>query len=125
MDNGIKVASMIKIKRAYDQPSKTDGKRILVDRIWPRGIKKEEAKIDFWLKEIAPSRKLRKWFSHDPRKWEQFKERYLSELRLKNKELEKLKEIIKKNKVTTLVYGAKEKRFNQAIALKEHLENIL
>jgi uncharacterized protein YeaO (DUF488 family) len=73
---------MIKIKRTYDLPSSDDGKRILVDRLWPRGLKKDEARIDEWLKEIAPSDELRKWFSHDPSKWQEFKNRYKKDLKL-------------------------------------------
>jgi len=83
---------MIGIKRIYDNPEKKDGFRILVDRLWPRGLSKEKAKVDLWLKEIAPSDKLRKWFSHDPKKWDDFKKKYKLELRDKP-EIEKIKQI--------------------------------
>lgn len=72
---------MVKLKRVYDQPEKTDGKRVLVDRLWPRGVKKEDAGFDLWLKDLAPSDDLRKWFSHDPSKWREFRERYRHELK--------------------------------------------
>jgi len=75
------VLVMIKIKRIYDHPSKDDGKRILIDRLWPRGLKKEDAQIDEWIKDIAPSNQLRKWFNHDPKKWDEFKSRFFTELR--------------------------------------------
>ncbi len=75
------VLVMIKIKRVYDHPSKDDGKRILIDRLWPRGLKKEDAQIDEWIKDIAPSNQLRKWFNHDPKKWDEFKSRFFTELR--------------------------------------------
>lgn len=101
-------------------PSRDDGKRILVDRLWPRGLTKEKASIDLWLKEIAPSTALRKWFDHDPDKWKEFQKRYRKELR-DNKELVSLlKEKIKKGTVT-LVYGAKDEKHNEAIVLKEWL----
>ncbi|BFI73149.1 uroporphyrin-III methyltransferase [Nanoarchaeota archaeon] len=111
---------MIKIKRVYDPIENDDGIRILVDRIWPRGIKKD--KIYIWLKDIAPSNELRKWFNHDPNKWEEFKRRYFEELD-KNSELNKLIEIIKNNKNVTLLYSAKSP-YNNAVALKEYLEKL-
>ena len=101
-------------------PSRDDGKRILVDRLWPRGLTKEKASIDLCLKEIAPSTALRKWFDHDPDKWKEFQKRYRKELR-DNKELVSLlKEKIKKGTVT-LVYGAKDEKHNEALVLKEWL----
>ena len=110
----------MKIKRVYEMPSRDDGKRILVDRLWPRGLTKEKASIDLWLKEIAPSTALRKWFDHDPDKWKEFQKRYRKELR-DNKELVSLlKEKIKKGTVT-LVYGAKDEKHNEALVLKEWL----
>lgn len=114
--------SMIKIKQAREKPTKGDGARILVDRVWPRGLPKEEAAVDLWLKEIAPSLRLRKWFSHDPKKWTGFREKYFEELALRSKDIEKILRKEKKNRTVTLVYGANEKRFNQAAALKEFLE---
>ncbi len=111
---------MIRIKRVYEKPTKTDGQRILIDRLWPRGLSKSQAKIDFWLKEIAPSTELRKWFSHDPAKWSEFKRRYFKELNQSQKNLAELKKLLKKK--STLVYSAKDTQFNNAVALKEYLE---
>ncbi len=110
----------IKTKRVYDKYENSDGKRILVDRLWPRGIKKEEARIDEWLKDIAPSNSLRKWYSHDPEKWNEFKKKYYSELRDKKELLQSL--IKKGEKNITLVYSSKELKYNNATALKEYLE---
>jgi uncharacterized protein YeaO (DUF488 family) len=112
----------IKIKRIYEKFSEDDGFRILVDRLWPRGIKKEEAKIDLWFKEIAPSEKLRKWFKHDVSKWEEFKKRYEEERYIETKKnLRKLVEIIKNKKVVTLFFSAKDKEHNNAVVLRETL----
>ncbi len=113
------------LKRAYDPPGSQDGTRILVDRLWPRGVSKQKAKIDLWLKEIAPSDSLRKWFNHDPDKWEGFKEKYYRELTSdQNEQMAKLKSTAEKGRVT-LVFGAKDERFNNAVALKEYLEENL
>jgi len=108
---------MIQTKRIYDEPDKTDGFKILVDGLWPRGISKE--KIDLWLREIAPSDKLRKWFSHDPKKWNDFKKRYREELKNKQELIKKIKQIEKKEKVVTILYAAKDEEHNNAIALME------
>lgn len=110
----------MKIKRVYEKPSKDDGKRILVDRLWPRGLTKEKASIDLWLKEIAPSTGLRKWFGHDPDKWKEFQKRYHQELENNVEQVLLLKEQIKKGTVT-LVYGAKDEEHNEALVLKEWL----
>jgi uncharacterized protein YeaO (DUF488 family) len=111
---------LIKIKRAYDEPNESDGFRILIDRLWPRGLSKEKAKIDLWLKDIAPSDGLRKWFAHDPNKWVDFKKRYFEETDDNKKALEL---ILKKSEGTvTLLYGAKNEKYNNAVALKEHIE---
>lgn len=112
---------MIKIKRIYDLSSQKDGKRILVDRLWPRGIKKDEAKIDEWLKDIAPSNELRQWFSHDPSKWEEFKKRYKKELKNKSEMLEMIREKAIKRTIT-LLFAAKDMEHNNAVVLKEILE---
>ncbi|MBZ0198268.1 MAG: DUF488 domain-containing protein [Ignavibacteriaceae bacterium] len=112
----------IKIKRVYDEYSPQDGVRIMIDRLYPRGIKKEDAKIDFWIKEIAPSNDLRKWFTHDPKKWTEFKKKYIAELKDKD---DLCKEILSKEKVITLVYAAKDEEHNNAIVLKDYLEKIL
>jgi len=112
---------MIKVKRTYDPFSHEDGKRILVDRLWPRGIKKEDAHIDEWLRDIAPSNALRKWFSHDPSRWEEFKKRYNAELKEKKELLEKLLTDSRKGTVT-LLFGAKDTEHNNAVVIKKALE---
>ncbi|MBI5428456.1 MAG: DUF488 domain-containing protein [Nitrospinae bacterium] len=109
------------IKRIYDQPAKDDGFRILVDRLWPRGLSKEQARVDLWLKDIAPSDSLRKWFARDPEKWQEFKVRYYRELADKQDLTAAILEKARGNAVT-LLYAAKDERFNNAVALKEYLE---
>lgn len=115
---------MIRIKRVYDAPSKEDGYRILVDRLWPRGLSKEKAKVDLWLKEIAPSDELRKRFCHDPIKWEEFKEKYAEELKSKREFLRKIKQIEEEKGTVTLLYAAKNKEHNNAVALSSVLQNV-
>jgi len=110
----------IKLKRVYEKSTKEDGKRILVDRLWPRGLTKKKANVDLWLKEIAPSTELRKWFHHDPKKWKEFKKRYRQELESKEELVEVLKKELK-NGTVTLVYGAKDEEHNAALVLKELL----
>ncbi len=110
---------LIGIKRVYDKPAVSDGKRILVDRLWPRGVKKSTANVDLWLKEIAPSNELRKWFSHDPEKWEEFKKRYEKEL-VNNKTLGELRKIVNETDVT-LIYGARDEKHNNALVLASAL----
>lgn len=110
---------MIKIKRAYEAAAASDGKRVLVDRIWPRGVTKEEADIDWWAKDVAPSTELRKWFGHDPEKWPEFRKRYRQELK-GNEELKKIGEMAKDGDLT-LVYSAKDEEHNQARVLLELL----
>ncbi|MFC4770594.1 DUF488 domain-containing protein [Enterococcus hermanniensis] len=114
---------MLQIKRAYLAPNKTDGYRVLVDRIWPRGKSKENEKIDCWLKEIAPSTDLRKWFNHEAEKYTQFKSNYLAELQNdpQKKALKELKEILSQHETVTLVYGAKNEEQNNAQVLYELL----
>src|SRR5574341_784638 len=112
---------MIKAKRAYEKPSKEDGLRILVERLWPRGITKEHAKIDLWLKEIAPSPELRKWFGHDPAKWEEFRRRYWAELRQRKDLIRLLKQKIREEQVT-FVYAARDKEHNSAMILRAFVE---
>jgi len=111
----------IRIKRVYEQPDERDGRRILVDRIWPRGLTKEEAKIDLWLKDIAPSTALRKWFGHAPARWDEFRARYLSELRANPEPVRLLKQELGKGNVT-LVYAAKDEEHNQAVVIRESAE---
>lgn len=113
---------MFKAKRVYEPLEASHGRRVLVDRLWPRGISKEKARIDKWLKEIAPSTELRKWFSHDPSKWAEFQKRYAAELKGKEAILDALRAEAKKGTVTIL-YGAKDEEHNQAIALKALLES--
>lgn len=114
----------IRIKRVYETPDKEDGTRILVDRLWPRGLTKEKAKVDLWLKEIAPSTELRKWFGHDPGKWEEFKKRYLGELKGNDEPVSVLKEQMKKEQMkkgaVTLVYGARDEEHNEAVVIQEN-----
>lgn len=110
---------MLKIKRAYEDSSKDDGVRVLVDRVWPRGVSKEEARIDWWAKEVAPSTELRKWFGHAPERYPEFKRRYKAELKV-NDALPRLKKLVKEGDVT-LVYGAKDEEHNQATVLQEVL----
>lgn len=111
----------IQLKRIYEKPEPADGMRVLVDRLWPRGISKEKGKIDLWLKEIAPSAVLRKWFNHDPEKWPAFKEKYHQELEKNPYSYNKLKELLQKEKAVTLLYSAKDQKHNQAVVLKELL----
>lgn len=113
---------MIRTKRVYDLPSKEDGRRVLVDRLWPRGVSKADAQIDEWLKDVAPSDALRKWFGHVPARWDGFKSRYFEELAKQPAVLEQLR-AKERNGVITLVYGAKDIEHNNAVALKEYLEN--
>ena len=113
---------MIRTKRAYEQADPGDGVRILVDRMWPRGVSKEEAKIDVWLKEIAPSKELRKWFGHDPARWDEFSRHYAEELAPVLPTLEKLLGFIERqNERVTLVFAAKDEEHNNAVALTEML----
>ena len=111
----------LKIKRIYDEPSKDDGERILVDRLWPRGIKKEDAHIDYWLKDIAPSTELREWFNHDPNKFKEFSKRYEAELKDDSDDIKKIKELLKTHNVT-LLYAAKDPANNQAVVLQKFLQ---
>jgi uncharacterized protein YeaO (DUF488 family) len=108
---------MIKVKRIYDSSHEQDGYRVLVDRVWPRGVSKEKANLDLWLKEIAPSEELRKWFNHDQEKWEEFKKRYREELAGKQELLDQLRGLENQHKKVTLLYGAKDEEHNQAIIL--------
>ncbi|MGI6373983.1 MAG: DUF488 domain-containing protein [Patescibacteria group bacterium] len=112
--------AVIKLKRIYEEPASNDGLRVLVDRLWPRGVLKERAQLDAWLKELAPSTELRQWFNHDPEKWLEFKKRYRQELK-DSQVLEELQEMIKQNKVITLLFAAKDEAHNEAVVLKEIL----
>jgi len=108
------------VKRAYEPPASSDGQRVLVDRVWPRGVKKEALALEDWMKELAPSTKLRKWFGHDPEKWGEFRKRYFRELDARPEAVAALLQRCAKSKVT-LVYGAKDSAHNQAVALKDYL----
>ncbi|HUX35820.1 MAG TPA: DUF488 domain-containing protein [Candidatus Paceibacterota bacterium] len=112
---------MIKIKRVYEKAAKEDGERILVDRLWPRGLTKRKAGVDLWLKEIGPSTELRKWFGHDPERWSGFKTRYMRELKAKKELLDIVKNKSKRSTVT-LLYGAKDTEHNEALVLKKYLD---
>jgi uncharacterized protein YeaO (DUF488 family) len=111
----------VRMKRVYDTPSPDDGKRILIDRLWPRGLTKEKAKIDLWLKDIAPSAGLRTWFGHDPEKWPEFQKRYRKELETNEGTVALLREELQRGSVT-LVFGAKDEAHNDAVVLKAYLE---
>ena len=111
---------MIRIKRIYDPPAPEDGRRVLVDRLWPRGLAKEAARIDEWLKEIAPSDALRTWFGHDPARWEEFRKRYREELGGHGEALERLRAETKRGTVT-LLFAAKDSAHNNAVVLEELL----
>ena len=110
----------IRIKRAYEEPDSEDGTRVLVDRLWPRGLTKEKARVDVWLKDVAPSTELRKWFAHDPAKWSEFRSRYLEELKRNKEPLSLLRQEAAKGTVT-LVYGAKDQEHNEAVILQRLL----
>jgi len=110
----------IKIKRVYEQPHKEDGLRILVDRLWTRGLTKEKAGVDLWLKDIAPTAELRKWFGHEPAKWDEFRKKYLAELKENKDAVSLLKEKAKQESVT-LLYGAKDQEHNEALVLLNYL----
>ncbi len=109
---------MVRIKRVYDPPVPEDGRRVLVDRLWPRGVARDEARIDEWLKEIAPSDALRKWFGHDPARWEEFRKRYRQELESHGEILNRLRAETRKGTVT-LLFAAKDVEHNNAVVLKE------
>jgi uncharacterized protein YeaO (DUF488 family) len=112
--------TVIALKRVYEKPSKSDGFRILVERLWPRGLAKEKASVDLWLKEIAPSPELRKWYSHDIEKWKEFRSRYTKELKGKSELLDEIKKYTKKGKVT-FVYAAHDEEHNSALVLRDYL----
>lgn len=110
----------VKVKRIYEAPDPDDGARVFVDRLWARGLTKEKAALDLWLKEVAPSSELRKWFSHDPDKWEEFQKRYRAELEENQEAIARLREEIQKGPVT-LLYGARDQEHNEALVLKDFL----
>jgi uncharacterized protein YeaO (DUF488 family) len=111
----------VHIKRIYDEPERSDGLRVLVDRVWPRGVTKREAAVDDWLRELAPSTGLRKWFGHDPRRWSRFRRRYRVELCERASQLNALRRVAARQRVT-LVYSAKDSQMNQAVVLQEVIQ---
>jgi uncharacterized protein YeaO (DUF488 family) len=113
---------MIRIKRVYDEPGKEDGYRILVDRLWPRGLTKERASVDLWMKEIAPSDALRRWFGHEPEKWTEFVKRYRTELSKKNDLLKEVKRLEREHDTVTLLFGRKDEKQNQAVLIAAALK---
>jgi len=112
---------MIRVRRAYSPPAADEGLRFLVDRLWPRGIKKQDLQIDGWLREAAPSAELRRWFGHDPDRWKEFQDRYFSELDTRPEALEPIREASRLGNVT-LLYGARDTEHNNAVALRAYLE---
>jgi uncharacterized protein YeaO (DUF488 family) len=117
-----KLMATIHLKRAYEEPAPDDGLRILVERLWPRGLSKERAAVDVWLKEIAPSSELRRWFGHDPAKWEEFQKRYWAELDASPDAVDELRRKASEGPVT-FVYAARDEQHNGALALKEYLRH--
>jgi uncharacterized protein YeaO (DUF488 family) len=111
----------INLKRVYEKPDPQDGTRVLVDRLWPRGLKKGEAGVDVWIKEIAPSNELRKWYAHERHKWPEFKERYFRELNGNQEAVQRLAELVSGGRIT-LLFSTREMELNNAVALKEYLE---
>ena len=114
----------IAIKRIYEPPANDDGCRVLVDRLWPRGLSKDKAALDHWFKDVAPSNELRRWYGHDPDKWDEFKLRYYVELQKNKTVMISLHKILKKEKKVTLLFGAKDEHHNNAVALAEHLRGL-
>lgn len=114
----------IRIKRVYEEAEEVDGCRILVDRLWARGLSKEKAKVDIWIKEIAPSTELRRWYGHDPNKWTEFKRRYNAELLANPENVEAILEEVQKG-IVTFLYSSKEEQLNNAVVLKEYIESII
>jgi len=114
----------VALKRAYEPTAPEDGQRVLVDRLWPRGLSKDKAAIDLWLKEIAPSTALRQWFSHDPARWDEFQHRYRAELDANGEVVGQLRDVIDAGK-TTLIYGAKDEAHNDAVVLAAYLAEVI
>ena len=114
---------MIKIKRVYEKPSKQDGFRVLVDRLWPRGMKKEAAHVDLWMKDVAPSDALRKWFGHEVQRWAEFQKKYRHELAQAKSRVGELEKMEKQHGTLTLLFGAKDEQHNQAVVLEQVLKS--
>lgn len=113
---------MFRVKRIYAAAEPADGYRVLVDRVWPRGVSKEKARIDLWMKEIAPSAELREWFAHDPRRWVEFRSRYREELKTKAELIDQLRKLEKEHGRVTVIFSARDERRNQAIVLCDFLQ---
>ena len=113
---------MFKVKRIYAPSEAADRYRVLVDRVWPRGVSKQKARVDLWMKEIAPSSQLRKWFAHDPQRWAEFQKRYGAELKENTERLEELRKLERQHGTVTLIYSARDEQRNQAVALRDFLE---
>ena len=113
---------MIQLKRAYEPPARSDGERVLVERLWPRGLTKARAALDLWPKDVAPSPELRKWFGHEPARWPEFQKRYGRELRDQPELTEQIKQLEKEHGVVTLVFSARDAERNQAVVLRDYLE---
>jgi uncharacterized protein YeaO (DUF488 family) len=116
---------MIQLKRAYDEPTEADGLRILVERLWPRGLRKADARIDLWLKDVAPSTPLRQWYAHDVNRWPEFKRRYTDELRNAPEAVHELLEVLRRNARTTFVYAAHDEAHNSAVVLRDFMQRRL
>ena len=111
----------VKLKRVYLKPERSDGCRILVDRLWPRGLPKSKAQVDHWLRDVAPSTALRKWYGHEPKRWVEFQRRYRAELRKDKDAVKGLKALLKQHRTATFLFSSKEEKLNNAVALKAHL----
>jgi len=114
----------MRVKRVYGEPEEADGRRILVDRLWARGLSKEKAKVDIWAKEISPSTELRRWYGHDPNKWAEFRSRYAAELDANPEEVEAIVREVQAG-IVTFLYSSKEERMNNAVALKKYIESLI
>jgi uncharacterized protein YeaO (DUF488 family) len=113
---------MFKIKRVYDALESADGYRVLVDRVWPRGVSKQQARIGVWMKEVAPSTQLRKWFAHDPKRWPEFQKRYREELKTRSQFIIQMRQLEKEHGTVTLIYSARDQARNQAVVLRRFLQ---
>ena len=113
--------SSVKLRRVYLEPAAGDGCRILVDRLWPRGLSKQKARLDHWLRDIAPSTRLRKWYGHAPERWPEFKRRYAAELKANPDAVQELRTLLKQHKTVTFLFSSKEEQRNNAVALKAYL----
>lgn len=112
---------MLKLKRIYEPPEASDGYRVLVDRLWPRGVSKDRAEVALWLKDVAPSDALRKWFGHDPERWPDFQKRYRRELQDRSASVAQIRKLEREHKIVTLLFGARDEEHNQAVVLRDFL----